>query len=949
MSEISQDATFPVFDISGSEPVKGSLPHDEVHEALASGKFSPLKGTEVPVLSPEGEFGHLPSEEVQSALQNGYQYATPKMAKEAKYGTTGQMIKTGLEGIAKGVAGPLAPLVETGLGIATPEDIRAREETNPITSGVGQAVGLGAGLLTGTGEAALMTKAGEIAEAAAGLGQASRLAKIGSSAVRNAAEMAVLQSGDEVAKTILKDPEVSAQSAIANVGLASLAGGATGAFITGAIHPLWEATGGPKLTKALNDIVTHMNGGAKPLASEIETASKDLGVQIPDILRGANTTELGNKSYSHLKRMENKQLLETEQKFNKDISDSIVKSTGVNPEDVTHYSSAEHGNEIKDAFKKDYDVHYRDFEQRFNAMNEEGKAIAIPEEDLLKLHDKVIEQAIKDVGTDSPHYDTYKKYANRILARGTVGELDKLGTEIGGELRGALRSGNSNEITALSTLKREIRELQESQILGQSKELEKQGVQYGSALGRDVVKERARLKNEYRQFAQMSEDLMNNIGVGKDFHGAKTLERKLATLSPEEILHKFSIKGNAEFIPFLKQHFPETYQAVRNAEVKALLKPAILAAKGEHEINVSKLSDIVKKKMAGEKEYLEALLPPEALKRIQSAEVLQSIIPKPKDSGTPAGMIGALKNMAASPFALIASLTGHNPIVGGIAGHLAGHVGSAAPDAIRLSLLKFAGSEQPVSAGAFKSMVEYMNNSIKGQTALVKGAAAIFKSGAQVLTDKQMPAKADREKLDKLVTKVSTDPNILTNMSKSSTGHYMPEAQTALAETTTRATQYLQQLKSKPMQLSPLDQPIPPSEAAIARYNRALDIANQPNIILDRIKHGTLQISDVQDLKGMYPALYNTMASKVTESMTHMVSAEHSVPYKTKMSLSLFLGQPLDSSMAPMAIMAAQPIPKAPPPEMPKGQPKHSTAALNKQPKAYQTRDQAAESNRNSH
>ena len=85
-----------------------------------------------------------------------------------KYSSLGQQTIAGLEGIGKGIAGPLAPLLERGLGVK-PEDIRGRAEENPITAGVGETAGLGVGLLTGTGEAAVMTKAGEAATELAGL------------------------------------------------------------------------------------------------------------------------------------------------------------------------------------------------------------------------------------------------------------------------------------------------------------------------------------------------------------------------------------------------------------------------------------------------------------------------------------------------------------------------------------------------------------------------------------------------------------------------------------------------------------------------------------------------------------------------------------------------------------------------------------------------------------
>ncbi len=73
-----------------------------------------------------------------------------------KYGSPGQQIAAGLEGIAKGVAGPLAPAAELATGITTPEAIRGRAEANPWTHGLGEAAGFaGSALIPGLGEANL--------------------------------------------------------------------------------------------------------------------------------------------------------------------------------------------------------------------------------------------------------------------------------------------------------------------------------------------------------------------------------------------------------------------------------------------------------------------------------------------------------------------------------------------------------------------------------------------------------------------------------------------------------------------------------------------------------------------------------------------------------------------------------------------------------------------------
>jgi len=51
---------------------------------------------------------------------------------QAKYGTPGQQAIAGLEGLAQGVVGSIAPAAEVATGLTTPEAIRGREEANLV-------------------------------------------------------------------------------------------------------------------------------------------------------------------------------------------------------------------------------------------------------------------------------------------------------------------------------------------------------------------------------------------------------------------------------------------------------------------------------------------------------------------------------------------------------------------------------------------------------------------------------------------------------------------------------------------------------------------------------------------------------------------------------------------------------------------------------------------------
>jgi len=168
---------------------------------------------------------------------------------KSKYETTAQKVATGLEGAAQGFAGPLATLAEKGLSkLGVPElsdeDIKGRQEANPGIHAASELAGLGAGLVTGVGEAALLGKAATGLAKAAKIGEgiealekahkaAAVAAKVGSAALQGVMQTVGIQLGDNISKALIGqgDPNEGVAATLADgLGTASLIGGVTGAL-----------------------------------------------------------------------------------------------------------------------------------------------------------------------------------------------------------------------------------------------------------------------------------------------------------------------------------------------------------------------------------------------------------------------------------------------------------------------------------------------------------------------------------------------------------------------------------------------------------------------------------------------------------------------------------------------------------------------------------------------
>lgn len=946
MADIPQ---VPIYDMSGEQPTLGDIHPDDVQSAVESGQYALPTGKPIQAFSPEGTLGDLHPEDASEAFKNGYKYATPKLLQEHKYGTASQQAITGLEGAASGLTGfGISEALEKEAGVPE-EDIVGRHKINPWWHGAGEVAGLGAGLLTGTGEAALMTKAGEAAKGVAGLGDAAKVLsfgqKVGSEAVKQAAEMAVMQGSDEVSKMLLHDPDTSAESALSNIGLSTALGAGAGGLMAGAVSPLWQATAGPKVDEFLGAIANHLNGRGAVMPEALSQAETTLGMNLsPEMKKVLSGDPRASMLFNELREAQNPQVMQSIKELHESANKGVISGLGVVPEDAANYSENQAGHDLVSTLKKEYQQHYEPVQKQYDALKVDNAGVRLSDEEKLAEYARIVEKGQEYGAGGSPFQKVFEDYGNRVLAQDTLGHMDKLVTEVNNEIKKAYRSGDSNTYQALKQIKDSFQNFSDNQITKVASQSERGGVEGASAAGRDLMRERANATQSYAKIANISNDLASHLGLG-DFKGAQSFMAKLGeSKSPEQVLKALSPKGNADVIPFLQQYFPQTLEKVRENELQQLVRPSILSAKGEDGINLKTLNNAVEKMTPEMRNFV---LPKGAADKIAAAKTLTSALPDFKSSGTAGWTQKLMRFMPQSSMAAVSFLTGHNPIVGMLLGHGTQVMGKDVPEAMKLGLLKFISSDQPIKSEGFKAMVDFMNNTYKGETALAKASINVFKPGAQVLAGNNMPSQAERDKLDKQVTMLQKNPNMMLKMQDPNLGHYLPNHQTSIAKSVAGAAMYLQTLKPQDSQPNPLDTKIKPTPQQEARYNRALDIAINPMLVLQHVKNGTVQPTDIQDLHNMYPALYKQMSQRLTNAMVSRHSDEEQIPYKTRMGISLLLGQPMDASMTPTSIQASQmaQMPKSPMP--PQGQPKKGSPSKLKDPsKSYMTPNQSSEAHK---
>lgn len=263
--------------------------------------------------------------------------------------------------------------------------------------------------------------------------------------------------------------------------------------------------------------------------------------------------------------------------------------------------------------------------------------------------------------------------------------------------------------------------------------------------------------------------------------------------------------------------------------------------------------------------------------------------------------------------------------------------------------------------------VNYAMNVGKGMQKISSAVDSMFKGEPQQASNPEAMQR-NREKLRKTIQNRDLDKQIDsektpaieayaeggTIQSRPSTSddsqhlanHY-PEQNMMLQAARSRVDGYLNSMRPIPKIRKPAYDSEQPNKHAHRVYDRALDIANHPLSVMEHVGKGTLTPEHMTHLGNMYPEIHNELSKEVSKKILQQQLKGEKLPYKTRQSLSLFLGSPLDSTFSPGAMASIQQQymakPKANQGQAPGSKPKHSTAGLDEVAKSARTPGQARE------
>lgn len=880
---------------------------------------------------------------------------------EDKYGGLGSQLGTAAESAAStlsfGTSRGAEALAGKALGIPalSGEAQRGREAQNPISNVVGQV-----GALVGGGALGSLGAGAEAIAGAGKLASAGIESKALAGAVRFGVENALIQGGNEVGKLLTNAPQ-TVGTAAANIGLAGIMGGVVGGSF-GGLSSLWAARNADKVASAL-DSAGEAIGGQSATQSAGEATAADnvapgdfsavrqntqevlgagdrLNIKIsPEMVASDSLPRTLAGNLAERPSAAGVALAREQNAVASKLSDA-AKST---LDDATSQSQASIGSQIKNDLSNTLKSNLEPIEKGYKEIEPTLKAVPVTDDLKLEAIDPIANHDY--VKLDPASAGLAKTISGQIESIQNLSDLKKVRTLISSQLNEAYGSGQGSGPRAqiLQTAKNSLTEIR-------GKALKVASI--NGNIASDALENINGLDAQYAGFQNTLKQLGVEGGLGKA-NNARALLSRFNDLSDESFTKKVFDTGDTRSLDFFRQNFPDAFDKARRFKLSEIYDNSVDHTLGNSgKFSTAKFLTQVRK------------LSPEAQQNVFNAEDLQKLrdietvheasIGKPNSSNTSyANTFGGFL----SPSGLFQNLTD--------AAQLAWlkslpHLSEAAEltggdAAARLGALKFAGNvDKGTNPLAFKSMVDYLRATTRGQSSVSNAVKALFDAGKAVIPSHLIPDQESRDKLDKTLTAFQ-NPQNASNVA-GVVGHYLPDHATAIAQTSAAASNYLNALKPTQSVTSPLDATPPIDPSAQSKYNRALDVAQQPLMALKYTKDGTLLPQDVATLQTIYPGLHSSLVQKITNQMIEHKAAGGSIPYAQRVSLNMLMGgNPLDGTMTPQAMQsimhsaAGQTQPSQE--QAHKSQGKQSSATLsqlNKVSSLYQTPLEARAANKRS-
>ena len=909
---------------------------------------APVQQDTTNVINPQGQLVAIPSDQVQDAANQGYRIPGPAESQEIHnqdiYGTPKQQFIAGLEGAASGVL-PFSETIESGLGLATPEQIQGRAEANPWTHGLGAVGGFGASALSGVGLGSLVGKVGELGAGLVGLApkaasEASALYTIGSHAVKGLVEGALLGSENSVDRLFAEgapDKQNAIGSAIGDIGYSTLlgaAGGGAGGLAFGLLPAGWEGLKGTQIGAALKGIGDAVGKTASSVKNSFQELLDQTGVELTPEIRARlssdpNIVQMGRDLEQH-DTGQGKTYQEAMSDARGVLQNKIANefgTTGARAKTMagSAVSSADAGHELgnlmADAFEQKIAPAVELFENAdtsipmkpdvtvkggFDASDPYLPPKELPDTKIPGTGSQITARLLglaqdNQVLNDGSPSDLFIKRAIKLVnAKTDIGGLDDAVSMLN-------KAAKANpDVWGVSGDVAKI-------IRGTRNDLVYEALSQDASS--DEIQKLQNARELYSQAGDLKDLLTKYVGgktstIGGKYASFGAYLRELAQDQPEKLISAASRKGNSVFLDTLQNEMPEAAQRLKKFYTDSLFSKAALPEGKPGYFSTQKALNAVRQMSP---ELQDFLLSRSNKEMVAGLSVLHNALENTETYNT-SNTARTLLNATGSNIGKILGSVigaGHGGWMGGLAGSTLGAMLDPFikefQDGARLGALKFIGSNGEISAPAFRGVGKLYNLVASGDSKINKAVAGLLGGERLELARQTSDVGKRLFGLDKRVQELDGKPEQILNASVGSMYKYAPGLSQEMARHAAGAVKYINSQRPQSQKRMPLDAETPVSSAQNAAYQRTLQIADNPMLIVQKMSDGTLTHKDVADIQNIAPGFRSVLSKKLMEAMTDKINRGETIPAGLKNGIALVLGYPLQSNQTPQGIMAAQP------------------------------------------
>lgn len=839
-----------------------------------------------------------------------------------KYGGAEGMALAAAAGAARSISFGLSDQALVRSGLVDAETLKALEEVNPGSSLVGEIGGIAipAVLSGGTSlaaTAAAKTAPSVAAKIAASTGEAFlEKGLINNLVAKNAAakaiefttEGALYGLGQSISENALGDHDLVSEKTLSNIGLSGLLSGATGALVGGFMgskaQKLVDASTAeekilaqkiaqqaePESIQAriantnlpAKDKLSFIEGLTKEKsnADEIRKAAELIGAPVlPSQTSASKFVQNAETALSQTPSVAGVYTAQTIQRGFDAVENTLRDTLGKAPA----MEAYEAGALIKEQIQNTVDKIYEPLKVAYKEREALGKTIDLSDKARLKLYDNLIEKSQSFGSVGSKGGKLIEEYAERALAQNNVSQLDRLITEINSDMGVAKRLGNTEASRALGEVKELINDFQVKQIATQGRQLAREGIEGADDIAKQINSQHQDLTKRYREFKEIMNDLASDARLGRKnmTHGA--LEEVLEGIPNEKVLDKIFDPKNADGLTRLKKNFPDVFETLASQKKAQLLEANTI----DGSIKANKILDSLYNEKKMSSKVRDLIFSPEELEKLKATKTWTDALPKninPSGTAKTQAYMEFLKNP------LSASVEN---VKGYVIRKLIDTI-SSPEEAGRLATLFKVGQQAEKASKKIESKIS--------EIAYAPAKSVGINMLSKIASEVQFKEKSNQ--IRELANNYAYFDRKLQNTTQNLSAH-LPNVTASLQNAVIKNVNFLNSKLPAEQPEGIFKQKTEPSKTEISKFNRYYDIVENPTHALDQVKSGTLVPETIETLINCYPKLYNEMKVNLLNEIVSMKNPQI-IPFHRRMSISMFLQQPLDSALNPTSILANQ-------------------------------------------